>query len=118
PPPPSPQRPARSSSCSSRRLISWSSRHLSGPAVTLGAIGPEKPFSGQSRASVTSAELTAIYLTGVTAEVADAPRLLLIVMFWGLVSLKNDPVYCPLPPVNSAPLQFWPLHSGCPVEVT
>jgi hypothetical protein len=54
----------------------------------------------------TSAGRTVIYLTGVTAEVADAPRLLLIVMFWGLVSLKNDPVYCPLPPVNSAPLQF------------
>jgi hypothetical protein len=54
----------------------------------------------------TSAERTVIYLTGVTAEVADAPRLVLIVMFWGLVSLKNDPVYCPLPPVNSAPLQF------------
>ena len=62
--------------------------------------------SGPSRASVTPAERTAIYLTAVTAEVADAPRLLPIVMFWGLVSLKNDPVYCPLPPVNSAPLQF------------
>lgn len=61
---------------------------------------------GPSRASVTPAERTAIYLTAVTTEVADAPRLLLIVMFWGLVWLKNDPVYCPLPPVNSAPLQF------------
>jgi hypothetical protein len=55
---------------------------------------------------VTSAGRTVIYLTGVTAEVADAPRLLLIVMFRGLVSLKNDPVYCPLSLVKSAPLQF------------
>jgi hypothetical protein len=28
----------------------------------------------------------------VTAEVADAPRLLVTVMFWGFAALKNDPV--------------------------
>jgi hypothetical protein len=46
------------------------------------------------------------YLMGVTAEVVDAPRLLLTVMFWGFVSLKNDPAYWPLPTVKSAPVQF------------
>jgi hypothetical protein len=72
----------------------------------LDLFGRERISHGATDLPDASAERTVIYLTGVTAEVADAPRLLLTVMFWGLVSLKNDPVYCPLPPVNSAPLQF------------
>jgi hypothetical protein len=84
---------------SCRRLL-WE------PSISCGLEGPGGQDVRRSQPLPRTDREQPSYLMGVTAEVVDAPRLLLTVMFWGFVSLKNDPVYWPLPTVKSAPVQF------------